>query len=536
MSIGKRLLLLIGFFIAGLVFILAVGIWQLGKMDDRVVQLNKDVVPSILAIKNASENYQRMRVSLFRHLVVKTAEEKTSLAQKIAGQDQQIKEELESYKSLISDDQDKTLLDADIAAYNAYLVLQKNMLDASSGSTPEQGIALMMSSYNDQLKVTDAFAAHAKYNNDLGNKARDAAQATYSSALYLLIGLGVLVLVGAVIFSVLIYRSVTTPLAAMRNGIEAVESRLDFRNRVNGSGRDEVGVTIRAFNKLQDKVQNSLKQLRGASTSVAGSATQLSDASEQVAKAAAAQSEATASMAASIEEMTVSITHVSDRAGEAQHLADESGKLVKTGRTIIGRTADEINRIADGVGVAAERLTQLEQQTQQISSVVRVIRDVADQTNLLALNAAIEAARAGETGRGFAVVADEVRKLAERTAQSTAEISKIIESVGESAQRTVAGMNEAVELVHSGVAQAGEARTVIEQIGEHAGRTVDMVSDISAALREQSQASSNIAQQVERIAQMTDENSAIAGNTSEAARNLGRLAEEMEKETAQYQL
>ena len=110
---------------------------------------------------------------------------------------------------------------------------------------------------------------------------------------------------------------------------------------------------------------------------VSAAAAQLALSSGQAATASAHQSDSASSMAASIEEMTVSINHVSDRSSEAHALSIESGKYAEEGESVIGQTVDDINQIASSVSQASVRIRGLESNSSQISSIVSVVKEVA---------------------------------------------------------------------------------------------------------------------------------------------------------------
>jgi methyl-accepting chemotaxis protein len=134
------------------------------------------------------------------------------------------------------------------------------------------------------------------------------------------------------------------------------------------------------------------------------------------------------------------------------------------------------------------------------------------------------------------VVADEVRKLAERTAQSTGDISTMIGKIQVSAKEAVEEMDRVVKQVESGQSLAQDAGERMVAIREEANKVSEAVTEISNALKEQSQASQDIAKHVESIAQMTDENNAAAEEAASSARDLDRLADEVSGTLGQFKV
>jgi methyl-accepting chemotaxis protein len=233
-------------------------------------------------------------------------------------------------------------------------------------------------------------------------------------------------------------------------------------------------------------------------------------------KSTQVQASSVSETSASIDQMVASIQRVADTAKVLLDISNRSREEVHSGITTMEKATDGLNRINATITSSGEIIAALGQRADDIGKIIEVIDDLAEQTNLLALNAAIEAARAGEHGLGFAVVADEVRKLAEKSAQSTKEISELIQSIQKEARKAVENMDRSTGIVNEGL-DLGELNGALRKISNVVTEVYKFAQEIGAATNEQSHGSSQIARATTRLNEITHEiNSAVEEQASGA--------------------
>lgn len=169
---------------------------------------------------------------------------------------------------------------------------------------------------------------------------------------------------------------------------------------------------------------------------------------------------------------------------KAHQLAQGTNASTEEGAEVIHRATSEMSAISQAVTESSTVIDDLASHSEQITNIVNTIRGIAEQTNLLALNAAIEAARAGDQGRGFAVVADEVRQLAGQTAESTQEISTMIDKIQAITQSAISSMQYCKEQADSGTELASQAGNVITEIKTSISEVVNAVSVFTENIEE----------------------------------------------------
>lgn len=271
---------------------------------------------------------------------------------------------------------------------------------------------------------------------------------------------------------------------------------------------NEIGLMFIELEKLRQWVTNTVSSIRSGVSRINMSAQEIVSGNNDLSSRTEEQASSLQQTAASMEELKITVRQNADNAHTARQLAESASSSARNGGEVMAGLDAIMRRIIES--------------SRQIGDINSVIDSIANQTNILALNAAVEAARAGEQGRGFAVVAGEVRNLAKRSADAAKEIRTLINTC-------VADMN-------TGSQEVEQAGTAMQHIIQSVSQVTDIMAEIASASDEQSTGINQIAQAVNELDLVTQQNATMVEQAAAAAMSMESHAEQLGKMVAHIKL
>lgn len=386
------------------------------------------------------------------------------------------------------------------------------------------------------VSAREDFADLTKVANSYRAEIHEGAKTTVESAVGVIVLVSVVILVVGIVLSMLISRSIISPLLSLNKTINEIEQNSDLTLRTNIAGKDELSSVGHAVDSLMMKFHETLNTIMNAANSLNHSASELATSSSHTSENINKQRLETDMVVTAMNEMAITAQEVASNAASTASGAEESNQQAIEGQSVVSNTVNSISSLADQIDTAANSIDKVSTDSQEIGRVLDVISGIAEQTNLLALNAAIEAARAGEQGRGFAVVADEVRSLASRTESSTQEIKAMIDSLQDSSKQAVEIMSSSKEQAESSVQNAQSAGEALDQITTSISTINDMAAQIATAAEEQTSVNEEINRNITNISVISDDTATEAEGTSAASHVLSDLANKLNHQVSQFKV
>ncbi len=308
---------------------------------------------------------------------------------------------------------------------------------------------------------------------------------------------------------------------------ESANSVADFSNQLNEGAVQSGAATGQIVQVIGHAAAGNMAQMNRVED-VYNTIEEQAQWVERIADGASRQERATVEARRLLEEhLAQAIGEAESTAIGADQAARSADRLVSAGVKSVEKTISGMRAIADATDGVARRVQEMNESSRKIGTIIQAIDEIAERTNLLALNAAIEAARAGEHGRGFAVVADEVRKLAERAARSTNEIRVLIQNVQTTATQSTEAMTSSRQRVQDGLAIAEETDHSFNEIRQAVTEVSGEMQRLNQAISAMGDGSTSLAQMLEQVAAVGEENRLSVGNLSQLSEEINLAMSEI---------
>ena len=355
------------------------------------------------------------------------------------------------------------------------------------------------------------------------------------TSITLLIVIGIVAAVLGILFGIWVFHSISNPLGLLIRGTDSVAGG-DLHLTDTPLSDDEFGQVQTSMAKMVLNLRDMAGKIADSTTTIADSSEELSYTANELELNSQTQTSQIEQSVTAMTQMVQSIQDVSQNASNTSIAADKMKSIALDGQKALNDTSRELVSFAEVVRQSTENIEKLGQKSKAINDIVNIINDIASQTNLLALNAAIEAARAGVMGHGFAVVAGNVKQLAQRTLDSSGEISRTVNEMQTEVAGSVAFMHNERQAIEKIIAHVDTTQRSMGEIVLCVERVFDMIQTIAAATEEQSATAEEVNRNMVGINEITRQLSASVGEIKETSEDFAHLATELNQMVGWFRL
>ncbi|MEW5944583.1 MAG: methyl-accepting chemotaxis protein, partial [bacterium] len=290
------------------------------------------------------------------------------------------------------------------------------------------------------------------------------------------------------------------------------------------------------LNMMSGSLRNMIGKVSESAALVEKSSRTISAIMDRLESGAKTQRSSIEDASRSVGGLLESLGEVVERSEKVTAISLRAADQARTGGGTVSDALDSMEKINEAMGGIQEVMQELEAGAEGIGEIVQVIDEISDQTNLLALNASIEAARAGDYGRGFSVVAREVSGLAQRSVESTREITSIVRTIQDRVRNAIQTTDAGMRVVRESHKLARESGEALNQIIASVEEVTTLIRETVTALEAHRDRSGAITDAMAKVSEISRESSRIVRDAAAAVQALMRLAGDLDLIVQQFKI